>query len=108
MKWSLKKVACVTLFLWHTSCVTFSVAKKYQTQYFVNGAAEIVTSNVRLPINPISYIGVPPRAKKVHVPRRRLPVISFPEAACPVKIVHAVKKLDTSIPDTQTAQSQRV
>ena len=84
------------------------MAKKYQTQYFVGGATELVASNVRLPINPISYIGVPPRAKKVHMPRRRLPVISFPEAVCPVKIVHAAKNQDTVLPETQPAQSQRL
>ena len=105
---SLTKETHWTWFLWHTSCITFFVAKKYQTQYFVNGGTEFVASHVRLPMNPISYIGVPPRAKKVHVPRRRLPVISFPEAACPVKIVHSVQKSDNVLPDTQPTQNQRV
>ena len=96
-------------YLWHTSCGYPRVAKKYQTQNLVRGASEIAAMNIRLPIVPSGNTGntvIPPRAKKVHVPRRRLEIVSFPEAVQSVKIIHTVQKLDTLLPDLQPVQSQ--
>lgn len=94
--------------LWHTSCEHHCVAKKYQTQNLVRGASEIAAMNFRLPLVSSANTVVPPRAKKVHVPRRRLEIVSFPEAAHPVKIIHAVPNLGSFQPGLQPAQSQCV
>jgi hypothetical protein len=95
-------------FLWHTSCITSFVAKKFHTQNFVKGTAEIAVANVRMPVYPTGNTAVPPRAKKIHVPRRRLEIVSFPEAVHSVKIIHTSQNLDTSKRGMQPAQSQCV
>ena len=64
--------------------------------------------NIRLPIVPSGNTVIPPRAKKVHVPRRRLEIVSFPEAVQSVKIIHTAPKMDTLLPSLQPAQSQCV
>ena len=53
-------------------------------------------------------IGIPPRAKKVQMPRRRVPILHLEEAAEPVKIRHISQNLGTPVPATQPVQSSRV
>lgn len=81
------------------------MAKKYQTQSLVKSASEIAAMNARLPMMSSGNMVLPPRAKKVHVPRRRLEIVSFPEAAQPVKIIHTVPKMDIPIRGLQPVQS---
>jgi hypothetical protein len=53
-------------------------------------------------------IGIPPRAKKVQVPRRRLPILYLEESVQAVKIIHLNQNLGTSVPEAQPVQSTRV
>lgn len=82
------------------------MAKKFHTQNVMRSNAEITATNVRVPFYPTGNTGVPPRAKRIHVPRRRLEIISFPEAVQTVKIVHTGQNLDTPRRGMQPAQSQ--
>jgi len=94
------------------NCITCFVARKYQSQIALQGvfqrAADPVAMNMRMAMYPVPRIGAPPRAKKVHIPRRRLIVTGFAESIQPVKIIHASQNLDTSVTKSRPVLSQRV
>ena len=90
------------------SCITFRVARKYHPQVYANGMMEAAVMNVRPAMFPPSIIGVPPRAKRVQVPRRRLYVVGAVETPMPVKIVHAVQNLDALLVEPLLPQSPRI
>jgi hypothetical protein len=56
----------------------------------------------------MAAVGFPARVKKIHTPRRRLPVTIFYEAAAPVKIRHVSQNLGTVINEIQPAQARRI
>ncbi len=56
----------------------------------------------------MAALGFPARVKKVHTPRRRLPVTIIYEAAMPVKIRHADSNLGSFLGEKQPAQNQRI
>ena len=82
-------------FFWHTSCRHAGVARKFHNQSFAPGLATAATMNLRMASFQLASIGVPPRAQRVHQPRRRLSVECLEQAPQTVKIRHASQKLDT-------------
>ena len=64
--------------------------------------------NLRMATMQMAGIRVPPRVRTIPTLRRRLPVEVRTDTAQPVKIRHAVQKLDSPIPGTQLTQNQRV
>ena len=56
--------------------------------------------NLRMATSQLASIGAPPRARRVHQPRLRLQVQSFPEAARAVKIRHASQNLGSPVGET--------
>jgi hypothetical protein len=105
---SLVSASSAPIFFWHTICVTLGVAKKYHPQNFIKGPANGAVMNMRLAMYSAAGMGVPPRAKRVHIPRRRLPVVGFTEPVQAVKIIHAIQNLGSPVTGTQPAQSPRV
>jgi hypothetical protein len=76
------------------------VARKFQTQGFAQSPAAAATMNLRMASYQLASIGVPPRIQRpqrVHQPRQRLLVQSFPEAAQPVKIRHASQNVGSAL-----------
>ena len=61
--------------------------------------------NLRFAAFQLANIGVPPRAQRVHQPRRRLLVQGFPEAPQPVKIRHARQNLGSLVTETPRLQT---
>lgn len=95
-------------FLWHMSCIILRVAKKYHTQVVANGAPNDSRTNVRPALHTSGIIGIPPRAKKIQVPRRRLPIFCVDEPAQAVKIRHTSQNLGSTATTSQPAQSPRI
>jgi hypothetical protein len=82
----------------------FSVARKYQSQVTTRAATNPGAMSFRLPALGSAAIGVPPRAKRVQVPRRRLPVQGYDEPVQSVKIIHVNQNLGTPVTPTRPAQ----
>lgn len=87
------------------SCIDSRVARKFSIQSFAP-APSAVTMGLRLAAFQLANIGVPPRAQRVHQPRRRLLVQGFPEAPQTVKIRHARQNLGTVVSETQPLQTR--
>jgi hypothetical protein len=102
------KAVFTASFLWHMSCIILRVAKKYQTQVVANRAPNDSRANVRPALHTSGIIGIPPRAKKIQVPRRRLPIFCVDEPAQSVKIRHTSQNLGSPATVSQPAQSPRI
>jgi len=64
--------------------------------------------NLRMASFQLASIGAPPRAQRVHQPRRRLVIQCITEAPQAVKIRHTSQKLGTVTAEVPTAPVQRV
>jgi len=68
----------------------------------------MMTMNLRMASFQLASIGVPPRAQRIHQPRRRLHIQSEPEVPEPVKIRHANQNLGSVNAAIPTAPFQCV
>jgi hypothetical protein len=93
-------------FLWHTSCDESRVARKFDNQSFAPLAASAAAVNLRMASFQLASIGAPPRVQRVHQPRRRLSVQSFPQAPEPVKIRHTSQNLGSVTEEFQVVPVQ--
>jgi hypothetical protein len=99
----------LVIFLWHMSCIIFSVAKKYLSQIVAKNTPNDSRANVRPALHTSGIIiGIPPRAKKIQVPRRRLPIFCVDEPAQSVKIRHTSQNLGSPATASQPTQSPRI
>ena len=70
--------------------------------------AAIAAINLRMAKIQLAGLRVPPRARKVPVVRRRLPVTMFPDAVQPVIIRHTLQNLGSpAVSEIQPSQSPR-
>jgi len=84
------------------------VARKFHNQSFAPNPATAATMNLRFASFQLASIGVPPRAQRVHQPRRRLLVQAYDEAPQAVKIRHTSQKLGTVTAELPTVPLQCV
>jgi hypothetical protein len=81
------------------------VAKKFHAQAFVQSAPETAGTSLRLTALQFAAIGVPPRAKRIYQPRRRLQIEGFNEIVQPVKIRHVRQNLGSIVSEIRRVQS---
>jgi hypothetical protein len=95
-------------FFWHTSCGSYSVAKKFNALGMVCNAADNAAMQLRLATMQLAGLRIPPRVRTVPMMRRRLPVVFVPESTQPVKIRHTSQNLGSPVNETRPSQSPRV
>jgi hypothetical protein len=93
---------------WHTSCDTFSVARKYDISMRVQAAAEVAGINLRMGTIPLAGLRLPPRVRKIPTVRRRLPVTIIADTAQSVIIRHTNQNLGSPVTEPHPIQIQRV
>ena len=84
------------------------MARKYHPQTIVKAVASAPVMNLRMAMFNAAGINAPPRAKRVHVPRRRLTVMGFAEPVQAVKIIHLGQNLGSPALEPKPVQEQRV
>ncbi len=95
-------------FLWHTSCGSYSVAKKFNALGMAYNGADTAAMQLRLATMPLASLRVPPRVRTVPMLRRRLPVAFVNGSTQPVKIRHPSQNLGSPVNETRPSQSPRV
>jgi hypothetical protein len=84
------------------------VARKYKIQGYAAAAVEATAAKPGLARFPIATTGFPTRLKKIHTPRRRIPVTFFSERPKTVKMRHVGQNVGNLVAGTQTVQNQRI
>ena len=84
------------------------MARNFHNHSFAPVPATAATMNLRLASFQIASIGVPPRAQRVHQPRRRLVIECIQDAPQTVKIRHTSQKLGTVTAELPAVPLQRV
>jgi hypothetical protein len=98
----------VWLSQWRTSCFQFFVARKYKVQGIATATAEATAAKLGLARFQIAATGFPARMKKIHTPRRRIPVTFLSHRPKAVKIRHIDQNLGNLVPKIQPVQNQRI
>jgi hypothetical protein len=93
---------------WRTSCFQFFVARKYKVQGPAAAVANATPAKLGLARFPLGASGFPSRMKKIHPPRRRIPVTFLTEPPAPVKMRHTDQNLGSVVADIQPFQNQRI
>jgi hypothetical protein len=93
---------------WRTSCFKKFVARKYHVHGFASAVADAAAVKLRLAKVQMAAIGFPARVKKIHTPRRRLPLTIIRHDAVAVKIRHADQNLGSVINDILPIHNQRL
>jgi hypothetical protein len=88
------------------SCDKDRVARKFNNQSFAPPAVSAAAMNLRMASFQFAPIGAPPRAQRVHQPRRRLLVQGIPQVPEPVKIRHASQNLGSVTGEFQVVPVQ--
>jgi hypothetical protein len=93
---------------WRTSCFQFFVARKYKVQRPAAVVVEATPAKLGLARFPIGASGFPSRMKKIHPPRRRIPVAFLDEPPATVKMRHTCQNLGSVVAEIQPVQNQRI
>jgi len=93
---------------WRTSCFQFFVARKYKVQRPAAVVVEATPAKLGLARFPIGASGFPSRMKKIHPPRRRIPVAFLDEPPATVKMRHTGQNLGSVVAEIQPVQNQRI
>jgi len=96
------------IFLWHASCDTFFVARKFHASGLVRNAADNAAMNLRMATMQLAGLRIPPRVRTVPRVRQRLPVAFVSASAQPVKIRHTSQNVGSPISETRPTQNPRV
>ena len=96
------------IFLWHASCDTFLVARKFHASGMVRSATDNAAMNLRMATMQLAGLRLPPRVRTVPRLRQRLPVVFVSESALPVKIRHTSQNVGSPISETRPTQNPRV
>jgi len=71
----------------------------------MRGVPDAAALNVRVTALQFAAIGVPPRAKRIHQPRRRLQIEGFSDIVQPVIIRHVRQNVGSVVSETRPVQS---
>lgn len=93
---------------WHTSCVSFFVAKKFHALGMVLNASDNAAMNLRMAMMQLRGVRIPPRVRTVPMLRQRLPVTFVSETVQPVIMRHLGQNLGSPVTGTRPSQSPRV
>jgi len=82
------------------------VARKYKVQGLATVTVEATAAKRGLARFQIAATGFPSRMKKIHTPRRRIPVTFLKEKPAPVKLRHTGQNLGSVVAEIQPVQNQ--
>jgi hypothetical protein len=84
------------------------VARKYKIQGHAAATVEATAAKLGLARFPLVATGFPARMKKIHTPRRRIPVTFLSETPKTVKMRHVGQNVGSVVAEIQTIQNQRI